>query len=668
VNGHFLGRRPNGYISFRYELTPYLHSAGPDTMLVKVDNSAQPNSRWYSGSGIYRHVWLDAKGAVSIDPWDLFITTSQVEDRQARIHVSAPVDRNYAVRTTIYDAGGRKVGSTTGSDLTIEAPHLWSPDHPYLYKVELQLLDGQRVVDTYITPIGIRAFHFDIARGFFLNGQPLKIKGVCMHHDLGALGAAVNSAAIVRQLRLLKAMGCNAIRTSHNPPAPDLLDACDSLGFLVMDEAFDMWQKKKTKYDYSLDFKQWHEKDLQDQIRRDRNHPCVIIWSIGNEIREQFDSSGIRIARELAATVRALDSTRPITSALTETDTAKNFIYRSGALDLVGLNYNQRKYDSVPMKYPGKPFIATETTSALETRGHYDMPADSIRRWPSGPKKALVGGNPDLTASAYDNESAYWGSTHEETWKAAKRDPWVSGIFVWSGFDYLGEPTPYPWPARSAYFGIIDLAGFPKDIYYMYQSEWTAEPVLHVFPDWNGRAGRPIDIWAYYNQADEVELYLNGRSLGVRRKEGDELHVEWKAVPFQPGELKAVSRKDGKVVLTRTLHSAGAAAALELKADRGELKADGSDLSFLTIRMVDANGNAVPHAANLVHVTVSGAGMLAGMDNGYQADLESFRGPEHKAYNGLCLAIIRTKKTSGPIHIRVSCPGLRPAEMDLVSR
>src|SRR6185437_53260 len=450
LNGHLLGHRPNGYISFRYELTPWLNRDNPNELVVRVDNSAQPNSRWYSGSGIYRHVWLETKPNVSIDPADVFITTPVINEHTAKVHVEMPHTPGYSLRTTLFDANNQIITEAAGEDLTIAEPHRWSPGDPYLYKINLELIKGSDVIDTWSSAIGIRNFHFDIEKGFFLNGQSLKIKGVCLHHDLGALGAAVNTAAMIRQLRILKAIGCNAIRTSHNPPAPEFLDACDSLGFLVMDEAFDMWRKKKTKYDYSLDFKQWHRIDLQDQIRRDRNHPSVIIWSIGNEIREQFDSTGIPIARELAAIVRALDTTRPITAALTETDTTKNFIYRSGALDLIGLNYNQKKYDSVPLKYPGHPFIATETTSALETRGHYDMPSDSIRRWPSSAKQPLTDGNPDYTVSAYDNVSAYWGSTHEETWKAAKRNPWVSGIFVWSGFDYIVEPTPYPWPARSS--------------------------------------------------------------------------------------------------------------------------------------------------------------------------------------------------------------------------
>ncbi len=501
-----------------------------------------------------------------------------------------------------------------------------------------------------------------------------------MHHDLGALGAAVNTSAMRRQLKLLKEMGCNGIRTAHNPPAPDFLDLCDQMGFIVMDEAFDMWRKKKNKYDYSLDFPEWGEQDLRDQVKRDRNHPSVFIWSIGNEIREQFDSSGVGIARRLAAIVHELDPTRPVISALMETDTTKNFIYRSGALDLIGLNYNQEKYDSVPVKYPGHPFIATETTSALETRGHYDGPADSLRRWPAAAKAPLVGANPDYTVSAYDNVRAYWGSTHEETWKVVKRNRFVSGLFVWSGFDYIGEPTPYPWPARSSYFGIIDLAGFPKDIYYMYQSEWTAKPVLHILPHWNwggegrgnlvggdGAPGRKVDVWAYYNQADEVELFLNGRSLGIRRKKGEDLHVSW-SVNWEPGVLKAVSRMKGSVVLVREVKTAGAAARIELSVDRKMIQADGSDLAFITAKVTDASGQVVPDAGNELRVSVEGPGSLAGMDNGYQASMESFRGDTHKAYNGLCLAIVRAQRKGGKIIVRVSGKGLEAASMELTAR
>ncbi|MBS1660457.1 MAG: DUF4982 domain-containing protein [Bacteroidetes bacterium] len=680
VNGHYVGKRPNGYISFRYDIDKWMNRKGDNVIAVRVDNSQQPNSRWYTGSGIYRHVWLEMLGPTAVDQWGIQVTTPKIVGQRVAVSVvtrfRATSFADYALdcKTTIYDAEGRKVDEEKGSHVfgdslrtiqqyfVIPAAEFWSPEHPYLYRAVVDI-DGQR----YETKFGVRSFRFDAKKGFVLNGKSLKIQGVCLHHDLGALGAAVNTAAMRRQLKLLKEMGCNAIRTSHNPPAPEFLDLCDSIGFLVMDEAFDMWRKKKNKYDYSLDFGEWSERDLRDQVMRDRNHPSVFMWSIGNEIREQFDSSGIGIARRLAGIVRELDSTRPVTSALTETDTMKNFIYRSGVLDVMGLNYNHEKYDSVPLKYPGQAFIASETTSALETRGHYDGPADSLRRWPPSAKEPVVGGNADWTVSAYDNVYAYWGSTHEATWKAAKRCPWVSGVFVWTGFDYIGEPTPYPWPARSSYFGIFDLAGFPKDIYYMYRSEWTAKPVLHILPHWNWKAGDWVDVWAYYSQADEVELFLNGRSLGVRRKVGDDLHVSWK-VRWEAGELKAVSRKGGKVVLSDVVRTAGAAAKVVLSVDRSRIAADGVDLAFVTVKVVDAAGRVVPGAGNELEVKVEGEGELAGMDNGYQAGMESFRGSRHKAFNGLCLAIIRAKKKAGKILVRVGGQGLLPATTEIVVR
>lgn len=688
INGHYLGKRPNGYISFRYEITPYLMSGARSNVLaVRVDNSEQPNSRWYSGSGIYRHVRVVRTHAVAVDEWGTFVTTPKVDHKQADVRVQTVIrntgDRSSTVKVEmkVLNAAGYIVASTVDTgvvlkdsltklsqDVRLLNPRLWSPEDPYLYKVVTVIVgaDGW-LLDQYISPLGIRDFHFDPQQGLILNGRPTKIRGVCMHHDLGALGAAVNTRAIERQLEILKSMGCNGIRTSHNPPAPELLDLCDKMGFIVMDEAFDMWRKKKNKYDYSLDFPQWHARDLEDQVRRDRNHPSVFIWSIGNEIREQFDSTGIPIARELTEIIKKLDTTRPVTSALSESDPAKNFIYRSGALDLVGLNYHQETYAGFPVNYPGQKFIAAETMSALATRGHYDMPSDSIRRWPSAAKKPLEGANNDWTVSAYDNVTAYWGSTHEETWKIIKKYSFLSGLYIWSGFDYLGEPVPYPWPARSSYYGIVDLAGFPKDVYYMYQSEWTSKPVLHIFPHWNWKKGQMVDVWAYYNQADEVELFLNGRSLGVRKKEGEDLHVQWR-VQWEPGVLKAVSRKNGKLVLMREVRTAGAPAKIELNADRKMIKSDGKDLSFITVRVLDANGVLVPDAANLLNFRVEGAGTLVGLDNGYQASLESFKTSRHKAYNGMCLAVVQAGMKPGKIVVRVSGEGLETASIMVEGR
>jgi beta-galactosidase len=686
INGHSLGMRPSGYISFRYDLGPYLkYGAGKNTLVVKVDNSQQPNSRWYSGSGIYRNVWLVTTGKVFVDHWGTYITTPVIDPQSATIDIKVKLnntgsqDKELVVRTTVQDADGTpvavgssaisiKAGTTQETEHTMkmQGPHLWSVNDPYLYQAVTRVMDGDQELDAYTTPIGVRSFVFDTDKGFLLNGKPMKINGVCDHHDLGCLGSAINERALARQLEILKAMGCNAIRTSHNPPSPELLDLADKMGLIIMDEAFDMWKKQKTKYDYHLDWDQWHKKDLEDQVLRDRNHPSVIIWSIGNEIPEQWnkDSSADPIATELRTIVRSLDTTRPITSAINNHDPHTDGILRSGALDLVGFNYDQNQYPDFPKKFPGQKFIATETVSALETRGHYDMPSDSIRRWPAKWDKPFKNGNPDLTVSAYDNVSAPWGSTHEETWKVIKKYDFLSGQFIWTGFDYIGEPTPYPWPARSSYFGIIDLAGFPKDQYYMYQSEWSDKPVLHIFPHWNWKPGQTIDVWAYYNHADEVELFLNGKSLGVRKKQGDDLHVMWRVV-FEPGTIRAVSRAGGRTVLEQEIRTAGKPAAILLSPDRDKIRADGSDLSFVKATIVDEAGIPVPDADNLIRFTTSGAGAVIATDNGNETSMESFKAKEHKAFNGLCLAVVQSAVATGNIKLTASADGLKPATVSI---
>ena len=684
INGHSLGMRPNGYISFRYNLTPWLNYGDKKNILtVKVDNSQQPNSRWYSGSGIYRNVWMVSTSKIFVDHWGTYITTPVITNSAASINIrvkvnnTTTIDKPVVLRSTVYDASGARVarvlseinlsanGITEEKQITdIPKPHLWSIANPYLYRVVTQVILNGKQVDNYVTTIGIRFFKFDEDNGFLLNGKKIKINGVCDHHDLGCLGAAVNKRALERKLEILKAMGCNAIRTSHNPPAPELLDLCDKMGFIVMDEAFDMWTQAKTLYDYHLDFESWHKKDLEDQVLRDRNHASVFIWSIGNEIQEEWasDNSGNKIAKELGDIVRSLDKTRPVTCALNNHDRNSNGIFRSGALDLVGYNYDLEGFSIFPRNFPAGTFIGTETVSALETRGHYDMPSDSIRRWPEKEDSSLTDGNKDLSCSSYDNVSAPWGSTHEDTWKIIKKHDYLSGQFIWTGFDYLGEPTPYEWPAHSSYFGIIDLAGFPKDVYYMYQSEWTNKPVLHIFPHWNWNKGQTIDVWAYYNKADEVELFLNEKSLGVRKKKGDDLHVMWR-VAFEPGTLKAISRKNGKTVLTSEIKTSGDPAGIILTADRDIIRANETDLSFIKAVIVDAQGIPVPEANNLIQFHVSGPGAIVGTDNGNEASLESLKGTEHKAFNGLCLAVIQSTGKAGKLKVTASSEGLTTTSM-----
>jgi len=676
INGHYLGIRPYGYSSFRYEMTPYLNYGNkPNVISVRVDNSKQPNSRWYSGSGIYRNVWLVTTNKVHVDHWGTFVTTPEVNTNQASISIKTMVnnslasDKKVTLTTILYDNFGKEVAKATAfetipaktvktfsQDLKVDHPELWSTDHPVLYKATSEVKCDEKTCDSYDTHFGIRYFNFDSKEGFFLNGKHLKIKGVCDHHDLGCLGSAVNTRALQRQLQMLKDMGCNAIRTSHNPPTPELLQMADEMGILIMDEAFDCWKQGKNPYDYHLYWDEWHQKDLSDFIRRDRNHPSVIIWSIGNEIPDQWDSAGGPIARELAGIVRSLDTTRPITSAMNDPEAKNNSLSHSGAMDLIGHNYAVDHYDDFFKYFPGGKFIATETTSALESRGEYDMPSDSIRIWPREGVKM----NADFTCSAYDNCRVPWGATHEKVLKAVMKDNFVSGMFVWTGFDYVGEPTPYEWPARSSYFGIIDLAGFPKDAYYLYKSVWTDKPVLHLLPSWNREKGDTVDVWAYYNNADEVELFLNGKSIGTRSKKDDEMHVMWR-VPYEPGTLKAVSKKNGEIVLTREIHTAGPAAKIIIESDRKQIHADRKDLSFVTIKIVDAEGNLIPHADNLVNFKISGPGFLAGVDNGNETDHGPFKADYRKAFNGLCLAVIQSKGSNGKITLTATSNGLKDA-------
>ena len=686
LNGHYLGKRPYGYSSFQFELTPYINFGAKNLIAVKVDNSEQPNSRWYSGSGIYRNTWLTTIDPIHVDHWGTWINTPEVNEQLAKVAIQTTVinqsqqDLSLTVTTILYDSAKREVArsstpasmkkgesSIAGQTLSISNPILWSDDKPYLYKAISQVESNGRIVDRYETPFGVRYFSFDINKGFSLNGKHVKIRGVCNHHDLGALGAAVNKRALERQLEMLKAMGVNGIRTSHNPPAPELLELADEMGFIVMDEAFDIWKKEKTKFDYHLDWDEWHKRDLEDLILRDRNHPSVILWSIGNEVAEQWGShpeAGI-ISKELVSIVKNLDQTRPITAACNFVST-DNTLITAGNLDLVGTNYAHAEMHKFPQMFPNRPLIYTETTSALATRGSYDMPSDQIRRWPRKWDEPLKDGNADFSCSAYDNCSTPWGSTHEETWKLIKKHDFISGMFIWTGWDYIGEPTPYPWPAISSYFGIIDLAGFPKDSFYMYQSEWTSKPVLHLLPHWNWKQGEMVDVWAYFN-ADEVELFLNGKSLGTKRKTGDDLHVSWR-VPFEPGVLKAVSRRNGKVELTKEVSTAGEAAKLVLVPDRKIIQADGTDLSFVTVKVVDKNGVVVPRADNLVNFTLAGPGFVAGVDNGSEISHESFKASHRKAFHGLAMAIVQSKGSAGAITLKATADGLAPVSVTIAAR
>lgn len=714
INGNHLGFRPYGYISFRYDLTPYLNFEGKNTIAVRVDNSEQPNSRWYSGCGIYRNVWLTTVDPVYVDLWGTYVTTPEVNSNYAKVLFKTTVknetqeNKNVKVVNSILDSSGKEVavGSSdlqiaSGSSSEIEQnidlakPVLWTLETPYIYKVVTKIFDGKIQTDEYTTPLGVRSFTFDADKGFSLNGEQTKIKGVCMHHDLGCLGAAVNRRAIERQLQILKGMGVNGIRTSHNPPAPELLQLCDSMGFIVMDETFDMWRKKKTTYDYARFFNEWHERDLTDHILRDRNHPSIFMWSVGNEVLEQWthadadtldiqqanlllnlkrDPSSLAngeevsvnslLAKKLVDMVKSLDPTRPVTTGNNEPN-PYNHLFRSDAMDIIGFNYHLADFDNVKTNFPGKPFIAAETTSALATRGYYRMPSDSMYIWPS--RWDIPFSDPSLSCSSYDNCHVPWGSTHEETWRKVKENEFVSGMYIWTGFDYIGEPTPFRFPARSSYFGIVDLAGFPKDVYYMYQSEWTDKDVLHVFPHWNWKEGEMVDVWAYYNNADEAEIFLNGVSKGVKKKENGQFHISWR-LNFKPGTVKVVSRKNGKEVLSREIRTAGEPSQIRLTPDRQTIKADGKDLSFITVEVLDKDGNLCPNADNLIQFEIDGVGSIVGVDNGSPTSMERFKDTKRKAFYGKCLVVIQSGKSKDNITLKASSDNLQNAEIKMKTK
>ncbi|MFC2137261.1 beta-galactosidase GalB [Bacteroidota bacterium] len=687
INEQYLGKRPSGYISFRYDLTPYLKFGDQTNILaVKVDNSQQPNSRWYSGSGIYRNVWLIKTNKTYIDHWGTFITTPDISEESAKVVIQTNVVINeetippVELKTIIYNKSDKKIGETSSIiDLSIEdvntiqqeikitKPELWTVDNPNLYKAITYIKSNKEIIDNYETEFGIRYFEFDSLKGFSLNGKPMKILGVCNHHDLGCLGTAINTRALERQLEILKEMGCNSIRTAHNPPAPELLDLCDKMGLLVMDEMFDMWKKNKSPYDYSMYWDEWHKQDLKDFILRDRNHPSVIIWSIGNEILEQWgpDTSGIQMIKDLYESTHNLDPSRPIITA-NNPPFPDNNLNKPMVIDLIGYNYAHAKYEEHSKVFSGIPFIATETTSSLASRGEYNMPSDSIRRWPYRWDVPFTDGNPDNTCSSYDNSSTPWGSTHEEVWKIIKKHDNLSGLYIWTGFDYLGEPTPYSWPSRSSYFGIVDLAGFPKDAYYMYQSEWTNKDVLHVFPHWNWQDGDTIDVWVYTNY-NQVELFLNNESLGIKEKQGDDIHLMWR-VNYMPGTIKAIAKRDGKENLDKEIKTAEEPTSLYLNADRNTIKANGEDLSFITVDVMDKNGTLVPKADNLVEFTVDGPATIVGVDNGNQTSHEPFKANERKAFNGKCLLVIQSTEETGEIKIMAKSEGLEISTISVYSR
>jgi beta-galactosidase len=676
INGTSLGTWPYGYTTLQYDLTPYVKTDGSNNVVaVRVDNK-QPNSRWYTGSGIYRNVWLTVLNPVHIAFGGAFITTPMVSATSATVSVATEIENqstssaSVKVVTTISDPSGTQVATNTSSatnvaasgkgtatqSLTVSNPMLWSVDSPNLYQAKVELQVGDQTVDTYLVPIGLRSPKFDPSSGFSLNDKSMKIWGVCNHHDLGALGTAVNVRAIERQLQILKAMGTNGIRTSHNPPAPELLALADRMGFLIMDEAFDVWEQgKDPAYDYHLYFGDWAQRDLQAMVRRDRNHPSVIMWSIGNEIAGATAATGTK----LRDWVKALDTTRPVTWGANHMKSDSGQRAVAAVLDLQGYNYfvgdantdnGNLVIDSDHKSNPTWKIFGSEELSNVKSRGIYYTQNTDLH-W-TGCQSSTK------QCTSYD---VGWGDgfNTEEMYLINMKRSFFFGQFDWTGFDYGGEETPYngQWPAKSSYFGIIDTAGFPKDIYYFYQSKLTTTPMVHILPHWNWSAGTTVWVWVYSN-CDSVELFLNDKSQGVKSiSSSTTTRLEWN-VAWASGTLRAEGRRGGTVVATEEVKTAGNAAQIKLTADRTELRADGRDLVFVTADIQDASGVFVPAATNSVTFAISGPGKIAGVDNGNPIDTTGYTSAKRNAFSGKVLAIVQSTGQAGQITVTAASSGL----------
>ncbi|MFV8346994.1 beta-galactosidase GalB [Flavobacterium sp. ZB4P13] len=700
LNGKYVGTWPYGYNSFRMDLTPFIKPGQENILAVRLDTESW-DSRWYPGGGIYRHVWLVKTNPVHVGHWGTYITTPKITNKSALVKLAVTVDNatnkkvNAIVRTSLFelDVNNKpktKVATTkesilelkpgtstvTESEVAIANPKRWDIKSPNRYVAQTSISINGKIVDTYNTPFGIRTIEFTATKGFLLNGKRVEIKGTCNHHDLGALGAAINTSALRRQLKMLQDMGCNSLRTSHNPPAPELLELADQMGFLVWDEAFDAWKTGKKKNDYNKLYDEWHEKDLKALVHRDRNHPSVFIWSIGNEVMNQRD---VEMTKHLADIMRKEDPTRPVSNGYNDPDGGRD-VGAVVSLDIMGVNYffsQQPKWDADP-RYKDKPTIGSETASTVSSRGEYFFDDKYNKKtW---------------QISSYDDAFPGWGCSPDEQFRTNAKFPNLLGEYVWTGFDYLGEPTPYNSdetnllnfrsdpskkaelekkleelrksnpPSRSSYFGIIDLAGFPKDRFYSYQSHWRPElPVAHIFPHWNWseRIGlvTPVHV---YTSGDEAELFLNGKSLGRKKMTpGKDFRLIWEDVKYIPGELKVVCYKNGKQWATDVVKTTGESAKLILSADRSVIMADGSDLSFITVKVTDKEGLTVPRSHSLIKFSIEGPGEIVATDNGDATSFVPFQSHERQAFNGMALVIVKAKKgQKGLFTVKAESDGL----------
>jgi beta-galactosidase len=672
LNGYEIGSWPYGYTSFSFELTEHIRYGQPNLLEVRV-SPLSDSSRFYPGAGIYRHVRLVITNPVHVAQWGTYITTPVITDEKASVHITTTIVNQSGQRTAIQlltlilDPEGMEVArgmirrelaesGTFIQQFELDRPVLWELAAPRQYKaVSIVISDGEET-DRYETPFGIRSIAFDADQGFLLNGKITKLKGVCLHHDLGPLGAAVNRRAMQRQLEMMQEMGCNAIRTSHNPADPEFLELCDEMGLLVIEEAFDEWGIGKVKNGYYRHFAAWAEKDLRAMIRRDRNHPCIIMWSIGNEIREQVDVNGGKVAKWLTDICHDEDLTRPVTAGFNNSEGAiANGL--AAAVDIPGWNYKPHFYGKYRKEHPEWITYGSETSSCVSSTGVYEFPAEEeipARRRPS------------LQQSSYDLAAPGWGYAPDKEFLALEENPQMLGEFVWTGFDYLGEPTPYreEWPSRSSYFGIVDLCGIPKDRYYLYRSQWSDQPTLHLAPHWNweGYEGEPIPVQCYTSFA-QAELFLNGKSLGTRKKSNETLYeryrLMWHDVPYEPGTLRIVAyHSDGSPAMAKEVTTAGAPSCIVLRPDRREIRADGDDLCFITVGIVDDEGRLCPRASNAVAFTVQGPAEITAVGNGDATSTESFAANPYHVFNGQCMLIIRSSDGMGDITIGAASEGL----------
>lgn len=711
LNGYLVGGWPYGYNSWRLDLTPYIVPGGVNQLAIRLDN---PNNsaRWYPGGGIYRNVWLIKTNPIHVGQYGTCVTTKNVSKSSATINLEVSIDNNsntnaeVEVVTRIYaiDVKGKKDGDATGNFKTINSkivaggsakvegsiilknPKLWGPpptQQPNLYVAVTTLLQNGKPIDTYETRFGIRSLEFNPDKGIFVNGEHILIKGVNQHHDLGALGAAFNTRAAERQLEILRQMGCNAIRMSHNPPAPELLELTDRMGFLVIDEIFDSWKLKKTPLDFHLIFPDWSEPDARAFVRRDRNCPSVMMWSFGNEVGEQYTGEkGAGVAKRLYDIIKEEDETRPTTTAM---NYAKPDMDLPKVPDVIGLNYQGEgirqspefegtdrirtapQYDVFHKQFPMKVILSTETASAFSSRGIYYFP---VTKDISSPVRDGLGGNSKACeVSSYELYAVDFGSSVDKVFTALDKHPFVAGEFVWNGFDYLGEPTPY-YEARSSYSGIIDLAGFPKDRFYLYQSHWRPDfPMVHILPHWNwpDRIGKitPVHV---FTSGDEVELFLNGKSLGRKKKGQYEYRLRWDSIQYEPGELKAIAYKNGNKWAENVIKTTGKPMKLKASADREIIHTDGKDLAFITVQVTDKDGLMVPRSNNQIEFSIEGPGEIVATDNGDPTNMVSFSSTKREAFSGLCLVIVRSKKgESGTIILKAKSSGLEDTTIAIQS-